>query len=139
MEINMRDGGGTYPNLFCGHPPFQIDGNFGGTAGIAEMLLQSNGEDEVIRLLPALPGNPDWQEGSISGLKARGDFEISMRWKNGAITEAGLVSSRGGKCKLLLPANKIIKDAKGKIVAYAGQEKKVVEFNTAPGGRYRIL
>lgn len=139
MEINMRDGGGTYPNLFCGHPPFQIDGNFGGTAGIAEMLLQSSGEDEVIRLLPALPGNPDWQEGSIRGLKARGDFEISMRWKNGAITEAGLVSSRGGKCKLLLPANKIIKDAKGKIVAYAGQDKKIVEFNTAPGGRYRML
>ena len=94
------DIGGTYPNLFDAHPPFQIDGNFGCTAGIAEMLMQSH--DGAIHLLPALPDA--WTAGGkITGLLARGGFEISMRWKNGQVTEMQVISNLGGNCRLRLP------------------------------------
>lgn len=106
-------GGGTYANLFDAHPPFQIDGNFGGTAGITEMLLQSHAG--YIHLLPALPDN--WQEGSIHGIRARGGFTIDMEWKKGKITRLSVTSHLGGTCRIREGASekeRMIETQKGK-------------------------
>lgn len=86
----------TLTNLFDTHPPFQIDGNFGGTAGIAEMLIQSH--NSLIRLLPAIP--EAWKTGEVEGLCARGGFVISMKWDQGKIQNTKIYSARGGKCRL---------------------------------------
>jgi alpha-L-fucosidase 2 len=113
--VGANRGGGTYPNLFDAHPPFQIDGNFGCTAGITEMRMQSC--DGALSLLPALPDA--WQNGSITGLRARGGFEIvSMKWEGGKLSEVKIKSTLGGNCRLRV-GNKIkliggiIKQAKG--------------------------
>ncbi len=95
-----NSGGGTYPNLFDAHPPFQIDGNYGCTAGICEMLLQS--QDGAVHLLPALPD--DWKNGRVSGLRARGGFEIKeMVWENGQLSKLTIHSTLGGNCRLRVP------------------------------------
>lgn len=88
----------TGRNMFDMHPPFQIDGNYGGSAGIAEALLQSQREELI--LLPALP--TQWGEGSFRGLRARGGFEVGCRWKDGSLTKATIKSTVGGKCRLVL-------------------------------------
>ena len=111
-QVSVRRGG-TYANLFDAHPPFQIDGNFGGTAGITEMLLQSHAG--YIHLLPALPDN--WQSGSIKGVRARGGFTIDMEWKESRITRLSVTSHSGGTCRIreaTSPHEEVIETEKGK-------------------------
>ena len=98
---NYSKGGGTYPNLFDAHPPFQIDGNFGGTAGVCEMLMQSsmiNGQCSIA-LLPALP--EAWKDGKVSGLCARGGYEVSFEWKGGYVRDCSIKARKSGTVTLL--------------------------------------
>jgi alpha-L-fucosidase 2 len=97
MKTDYQRGGGTYPNLFDAHPPFQIDGNFGGAAAFAEMLVQSS--ENEIRLLPALPDA--WPTGEVKGICARGGFEIAMKWVNKSIVKTTLSSKNGGTTTLI--------------------------------------
>ncbi len=110
----------TFENLWDFHPPFQIDGNFGGSAGIAEMLLQSH--EGVIRLLPAVPS--EWQSGAFTGLRARGGFVVGAEWENGAVTSLNVSSKSGGECTVTFPTSGGVSAARLKIKA--GETVKIM-------------
>lgn len=107
--------GGTYPNLFDAHPPFQIDGNFGCTSGIAEMLVQSH--DGTLHILPALPDQ--WPDGEVKGLQGRGGFEVDLTWKSGQVTQLIIHAKLSGNCRLRVHTP-LIKTDPGKLTLAKG-------------------
>ena len=125
-------GGGTYPNLLDAHPPFQIDGNFGGASGVAEMLLQS--QHGSIDLLPALP--KAWYEGRFDGLRARGGFEVDLQWSDGKVISGEILSLAGQRCVIRTASPIQVRGAKS--VAKKVGVYYVVEFDTVKGKRYKI-
>lgn len=135
--VSMDDNaGGMYGNLFCAHPSFQIDGNFGTAAAIAEMLLQNTVKG--VWLLPALP--EAWNDGSFEGLRAHGGFTFGAEWDDGRLTEASVKSETGGVCRLYLPGVKVRKvtGKYGRRMKCKAVEDGVMEFMTKPGHTYRI-
>ena len=136
--VSMDDhAGGVYENLFCAHPSFQIDGNFGATAGIAEMLLQNT--PKGIYLLPALP--KAWADGHFRGLKAHGCFVVDAVWAGGRLTEVEVTSGAGMECKMYFPGRSIVRveNTRGRKVGFVQSEDGMVAFRTKPGVRYRLF
>lgn len=131
------DKGGVYENLLDSHPPFQIDGNFGATAGIAEMLMQSN--QSSIHLLPALP--QAWANGTFSGLKAAGNFTVSLSWKAARPVKCHILSGAGKDCHVHCPKDMTVKSVKkqsGQNTAYT-KNRDTVSFPTRKGETYIIM
>lgn len=137
MYEENYDGGGSYINFFCAHPPFQIDGNLGGLSGMTEMLIQSH--DDIIHLLPALP--TAWRGGCIKGVCARNGFVVDLEWEEGKIIKGKLLSKLGGQCKLRTSCPILISGVKA---ISKKQETKwgtyyITHFETKTDKTYRIM
>ncbi len=125
----------TANNLFDMHPPFQIDGNFGGTSAVAECLLQSNADG--IRLLPACP--TEWSDGAFYGMRAYGGFVLSAKWKNGRVISASIVSNLGNACRINLPSNAIVTTLDGVRIHTTKEVDGTTVFATQPHNEYRVV